>query len=81
MTKRSRASAFSTACGWRTQLLHGDELDLQRDRRSSIWERGQLGALDAARAQRIRDAFDEAENTPGTRLVTPLVLETIARAN
>jgi len=40
-----------------------------------------LGALDAARAQRIRDAFDEAENTPGTRLVTPLVLETIARAN
>jgi SAM-dependent methyltransferase len=40
-----------------------------------------LGALDPARAQRIRDAFDEAEKTPGIRLMTPLVLETIARAN
>lgn len=39
-----------------------------------------LGALAPARAQRIRDAFDEAERTPGIRLATPLVLETIARA-
>jgi SAM-dependent methyltransferase len=38
-----------------------------------------LGALQPARAQRIRDAFDEAERTPGTRLMTPLVLEVIAR--
>jgi SAM-dependent methyltransferase len=39
-----------------------------------------LGAIDAARALRIREAFAQAEATPGARMVTPLVLETIARA-
>ena len=39
-----------------------------------------LGALEAARAQRIRDAFAEAEASPGIRIMTPLVLEVVARA-
>ena len=39
-----------------------------------------LGVIDAARALRIREAFAEAEAAPGVRMVTPLVLETIARA-
>ena len=39
-----------------------------------------LGALDEARAQRIRDAFSQAESAPGVRQITPMVLEIIARA-
>ena len=39
-----------------------------------------LGAVDASRAQQIRDAFAAAERKPGIRLMTPLVLEIIARA-
>ena len=39
-----------------------------------------LGAIDATRAARIREAFAEAEAAPGVRMVTPLVLEIIARA-
>jgi ubiquinone/menaquinone biosynthesis C-methylase UbiE len=39
-----------------------------------------LGVFDADRAQRIRAAFTEAETVPGVRLITPTVLEVIARA-
>ena len=39
-----------------------------------------LGALDTAKAQRIREAFATAEAAPGVRMVTPLVLEVIGRA-
>ena len=39
-----------------------------------------LGMIDQAQAQRICEAFSEAEANPGTRMITPMVLEIIARA-
>jgi SAM-dependent methyltransferase len=38
-----------------------------------------LGYFDSARATTIVDAFEAAARTPGTRLVTPLVIEIIAK--
>ena len=39
----------------------------------------QLGALDASQALRIRNTFAEAETAPEVRMITPLVVEIIAR--
>ena len=39
----------------------------------------ELGRLDDARGQAIRHAFERTETTPGAFLVTPTVLEIIAR--
>jgi SAM-dependent methyltransferase len=39
----------------------------------------ELGRVDAARAQVMRQAFDTAERTPGSFCVTPTVLEIVAR--
>jgi hypothetical protein len=38
-----------------------------------------LGAIDQARAQRIRDSFFAAEELPGVRSITPMVVEIIGR--
>ncbi len=39
----------------------------------------ELGRVEAARAQAMRAAFDGAEHTPGTFMITPTVLEIVAR--
>lgn len=39
----------------------------------------ELGRVEAKRAQAMRAAFDGAEHTPGTFMITPTVLEIVAR--